>query len=77
MNPSVNVAHFKAGRAPVSQTWFPLQTADEDHMWLDFPLSVLWQRRGGIYLSSAVGSVAGGTSLEPNYYFPEIPTSAS
>lgn len=33
-------------------------------MWLDFPLSILWQRRGGIYLDSAVGSVADGTSLE-------------
>lgn len=33
-----------AGLDYVSQTWFPLQATDEDCMWLDFPLSILWPR---------------------------------
>lgn len=57
----------------MSQTWFSLQTTVEDHMWLDFPLSILWQRHGCIYLNSAVGSIAENRTLESSYYLLESP----
>lgn len=50
----------------MAQTCFPLQAADEDHMWIGFPLSILWSRHGsGIYLDSAEGSVTLSKSPEP------------
>lgn len=50
----------------MAKTCFPLQAADEDHMWIGFPLSILWSRHGrGIYLDSAEGSVTLSKSPEP------------